>query len=316
MITQKITCDHCGTECSGDQYASIGRWDEPKTSTFGKTIHGCSNEHLGIALAKMFGIGISGEANELLDRKQRELTRLIDANNVLSIDRDNMRARVAEHEARTHTFDTLKVELQRVQARERALEKRIADLTTPETADGKTPGPLARVSAECNSRDTAYYVWLDLGTDDACKIATGMSRDHADKLAAKINAHAFGNQGGQTESTNAAETLRRVMARFVEESHGASPVEVVRLHRVVDAELASLEAGPADKAPVCFLCGKGPHDHTMMTLESLPEQFEVKWCNKRRQNFGNERPSWWDKPTNDHAHEITDPSKPTKPEEL
>lgn len=56
--------------------------------------------------------------------------------------------------------------------------------------------------------------------------------------------------------------------------------------------------------PECFLCGKGPHDHTMMVLESLPEQFEVKWCNGRRQNFGTEKPAWWDVPKSDHVHEL------------
>ena len=67
---------------------------------------------------------------------------------------------------------------------------------------------------------------------------------------------------------------------------------------------AKLEAKPAGKAPECFLCGKGPHDHTMMVLESLPEQFEVKWCNGRRQNFGTEKPAWWDVPKSDHVHEL------------
>jgi len=73
---------------------------------------------------------------------------------------------------------------------------------------------------------------------------------------------------------------------------------------IVDDELAKLEAKPAGKAPECFLCGKGPHDHTMMVLESLPEQFEVKWCNGRRQNFGTEKPAWWDVPKSDHVHEL------------
>ncbi len=244
MITQKITCDHCGTEVPNVYDKRFSFMAINAAAQMG-TIDACSKEHLGIALAKMFGIGINGDANELLDRKQRELTKLIDANNVLIIDRDNMRARVAEHEARTHTFDTLKVELQRVQARERALEKRLAEMPTPLTVDGKTPGQVGLAA------------W--------------------------------------------------------------------------DDELASLETKPASNAPICFLCGKGPHDHTMATLESLPEQFEVTWCNGRRQNFGNEKPIWWDKPTSDHVHEIgscsfcdklppgtasiTDPSKPTKPEE-
>ena len=93
-------CDHCGTRCSGDERATIAEWKEPTTITFGKAVHGCSKEHLGIALAKMFGIGVNGKADELLNRKQRELTKLTDANNFLVTERDNMRARLAELEAR------------------------------------------------------------------------------------------------------------------------------------------------------------------------------------------------------------------------
>jgi len=30
----------------------------------------------------------------------------------------------------------------------------------------------------------------------------------------------------------------------------------------------------------------------------------VKWCNGRRQNFGTEKPAWWDVPKSDHVHEL------------
>lgn len=221
------TCDHCNTHCSGEQYASIGRWDESGIIALGKTVHGCSKEHLGIALAKMFGIGINGETDELLNRKRRELTKLADANNFLIIERDNMRARVAE------------------------LEKRIAELTAPVTVDGKTPGQLAHVSAECNSKYTAYYVWLDLGgEEDARKVATGMPRDHADKLANKINARAFG-QPSQT-TRDAVEALRRVrveFVRFAADARMPGPLgtqytinEILAITlNIIDAQLAKIE---------------------------------------------------------------------------
>ena len=148
-------CDHCGTRCSGDERATIAEWKEPTTITFGKAVHGCSKEHLGIALAKMFGIGVNGEADELLNRKQRELTKLTDANNFLVTERDNMRARLAELEARMPANEVTNAEREALNkacldavsaaasaehrldlAKERIveLEKRFAELTPPDTS--------------------------------------------------------------------------------------------------------------------------------------------------------------------------------------
>ena len=134
-------CDHCGTRCSGDELATIAEWKEPTTITFGKAVHGCSKEHLGIALAKMFGIGVNGEADELLNRKQRELTKLTDANNFLVTERDNMRARLAELEARIPANEVTNAErmqyettIELQQKRIEELEKRIAELTPPDTS--------------------------------------------------------------------------------------------------------------------------------------------------------------------------------------
>lgn len=75
-MSQKVvtTCDHCSKECDGDQYASIGRWEEPKAITFGKTIHGCTKEHLGFALAKAFGIGVDGQCAVIIHEKGLEIS--------------------------------------------------------------------------------------------------------------------------------------------------------------------------------------------------------------------------------------------------
>ncbi len=118
-------------------------------------------------------------------------------------------------------------------ARIAGLEERLADLTAPPTADGKTPGQV----------DYEAYSAARLGLDDR-----GSRWEHLDERTKQWNEagaeavlRAFGGRPGQTTQTNAVDALRRVMARFVEESRGVSPAEVVRLHRVVDAEIAKFK---------------------------------------------------------------------------
>ena len=144
MITQKITCDHCGNEVPNVYNKRFTFMATNAAAQMG-TIDACSKEHLGIALAKMFGIGINGESDELLDRKRRELTKLTDANNFLIIDRDNTGAHVVELESRIPANEVTNaeraqydqtIELQRKRIAD--LEWRLAELTTPLTVDGKT----------------------------------------------------------------------------------------------------------------------------------------------------------------------------------
>ena len=204
-------CDHCGAKCPGDEYASIGRWDEPGTIIFGKTVHGCSKEHLGIALAKMFGIGINGETDELLNRKRRELTKLADANNFLIIERDNMHDRVAE------------------------LEKRIAKLTAPVTVDGKTPGQVG-FEGYRDARHKATGEWTSWEHELAA-----VQRDWWGSSALAV-LRAFGQPSQTTQDT--VEVLRRVRERI-----DSNPYPDVRSLRHIDDELAKLEAKPAQSPP-------------------------------------------------------------------
>lgn len=62
-----ITCDHCGAPCRGNVYASL--WDEgDETKAYSHTrLDGCSREHLGVVLAKAFGIPIDGNLATLLN---------------------------------------------------------------------------------------------------------------------------------------------------------------------------------------------------------------------------------------------------------
>ena len=228
-----ITCDHCGIPVENTTKSRFtampvnAAYDMP-------TIDGCSKEHLGLALAKAFGLPIDAKAAGLFVEH-------------------------AKSEARRVFLET---EAKRLEARRvfleteaKRLEARIAELERQDR-DAFTPNP---ISMMVDSWANPQKEW------DA---ANG-------KTPGQVNYAAFRDG-------------------------------VMNHHEmdIVDDELAKLEAKPAGKAPECFLCGKKPHDHTMMVLESLPEQFEVKWCNGRRQNFGTEKPAWWDVPKSDHVHEL------------
>ncbi len=161
--------------------------------------------------------------------------------------------------------------------------RRIDKEREPLTVDGKTPG------------EFGYDVWYRL-----CRRGLTMAlRDWKTDVSARDKQiwettcgavlRAFGNQGRQTPTTNAVDALQMVMSRWDEQMLGMSnqgtftPGQrnsfTITLRHIVDDVRASLsEAKSAGKAPTCFLCDKGPHDHTMMILESLQD---VRACVQR-----------------------------------
>lgn len=89
------TCDHCGKEVS----PYINRQWKAGFLTVGSNIddiHACSKEHLSLALAKVFDIPLDTSTLRLVTEKNDALN----AARVAIVDRDNMRARVAELEPR------------------------------------------------------------------------------------------------------------------------------------------------------------------------------------------------------------------------
>lgn len=66
MITTKVTCDHCGAELQN----YIGKLWKASFLTIGKDdiddIHACTKEHLGLAIAKTFGIPTDSTAATLI----------------------------------------------------------------------------------------------------------------------------------------------------------------------------------------------------------------------------------------------------------
>lgn len=100
-------CDHCGSTCESAFGAMMidGAYDMPN-------VHGCSKEHLGLALAKAFGVPVDATTLSLVTESNRRL----EMARQVTIELDDAKARIAE------------------------LQKRLAEATAVPTVDGKTPG--------------------------------------------------------------------------------------------------------------------------------------------------------------------------------
>lgn len=284
-----ITCDHCEVTVENTTKSRFtvmpvnAAYDMP-------TIDACSREHLGLALAKAFGLPIDTKAADLFVEHAKSEARRV----FLETEAKRLEARVVELEKRSYM------------AVPNPISMMVDSWANPQkewdAANGKTPGRFYH--------DTRRTIWANQGHSHIEWKDLTTREQEAEEYAANAVLLAFGNSPpGQTTQANTVEALRRVRDKLCNQPafnlvFGMEYVTIAQLRKVFDDELAKLEAKPAGKAPECFLCGKGPHDHTMMVLESLPEQFEVKWCNGRRQNFGTEKPAWWDVPKSDHVHEL------------
>ena len=118
-MTTTYTCDHCGGACSGHIYASL--WDAgDETKGYKHTrLDGCTQEHLGLVVAKSFGIPIN---------RQVELVIQLEARNT-RLNKDFNEAQDELHAAKTRITE---------------LEQRLAERSVLVDADGKTPGFVAR----------------------------------------------------------------------------------------------------------------------------------------------------------------------------
>ena len=135
------TCDHCGKEVS----PYIGKQWKAGFLTVGpniEDIHACSFEHLTLALAKTFYIPLDASTLRLVTEKNDALN----AARAAIVECDNMRARLAELEARMPANEVTNaeraqyeatIELQRKRIEE--LEARIAELATPINANNTSP---------------------------------------------------------------------------------------------------------------------------------------------------------------------------------
>lgn len=297
------TCDHCGKEVS----PYINRQWKAGFLTVGSKIddiHACSKEHLSLALAKVFDIPLDTSTLRLVTEKNDALN----AARVAIVDRDNMRARVAELEPRIPANEVTNAEraqydqtIELQQKRITDLEKRIASTPAPPTVDGKTPGQV----------DYEAYSAARLGPDDH-----GSRWDHLDErtkqwneAGAKAVLRAFGNQPGQTPPTSAVEVLRRArdfIGQCLEFTVIDGDVEFVTVAKksvmlAISEELA--KCGPAEPTVDDYVKAVAEAG----TLESR----RVKPASDHAHEIGS--CSFCDKPPGTAS--ITDPSKPTKPEE-
>ena len=145
---------------------------------------------------------------------------------------------VAAKDARITELESSHVDLQKSLARERELEKRIAELTTPMAVDRKTPG---RVGFE--GRTFAQIDAHELPVDKAVQWSLLDDDEQTfEEIGAQAVLRAFGNSPpGQTTQPNAADALRRVRKSFA--GYQGECAAVVR--EAIDDELAKISAKPS-----------------------------------------------------------------------
>jgi Cu/Zn superoxide dismutase len=77
-MSQEITytCDHCGAQCSGNLYVSVWGDGSEERAYKHTRLDGCTREHLGLVVAKAFGMPTNAPANSCTDaeRTQYETT--------------------------------------------------------------------------------------------------------------------------------------------------------------------------------------------------------------------------------------------------
>ena len=213
-----ITCDHCGVTAENTmkfRFTAMfvnGAYDMPN-------LDACSREHLGLALAKAFGLPIDAKAAELFVEH-------------------------AKSEARRVFLET---EVKRLEARIAELERQDRDAFTPnpismmvdswanpkkewDAANGKTPGTLAR-DVFCQ------------GVPDLDSRVIGGAAAKSWELAAQAVLRAFGQPRQTTQ--DAVEALPRVRDRVSNEIHYEHKCLILD---IVDDELAKLETKPATNA--------------------------------------------------------------------
>lgn len=144
------TCDHCGAKVSpfiGEQWAA-------NVSTVGPNmpdVHGCSKEHLGLALAKAFGVPADGAATDAIRemkatiaRKDVQLEENINARNAAEVRVAQLAARIDELKKRIAEQSTRESELHATLAAHglptepKALARELAQRSAPTPPDTRS----------------------------------------------------------------------------------------------------------------------------------------------------------------------------------
>ncbi len=240
-----ITCDFCDATITGKPC-----YVTPLGAAFDMergTIYGCSKKHLALALAKAFGVPIAPPSNAISEMVEGWAN---PANEVTSVERAQYDQTIELQKQRIAELEK-DAEEKAVVARAYivSLEKRLAELSTPLSVDGKTPGQVDYEGYFFETPDDAT-TWPNLSP---------VKRNRHERAAQAV-LRAFG-QSGQTPQTNAVGALRWVRERV--ESMGAQPAEESFKTDVLEAiahELAKLKGierdtnGSANPHDGCLDC--------------------------------------------------------------
>lgn len=213
-----ITCDHCKKEVPNtysDHFQATFLFAAKRGC-----VDACSDEHLGFALAKAFGIPIDGNLAPILAAK--------DARNLcLENDLKLAQRRITELESTLYNVETQHND---ARAKVATLEQRLAEQSAPVDATGKTPGEVsveARRAATLSRGVPFYQHHVHNGQD--------IDNDAIENEAAQAVLRAFGG----------ADALRRVLNKIDMASYAPNDDDdhVVNLQYaidVIDEEIASI----------------------------------------------------------------------------
>lgn len=237
-MTTTYACDHCGAPCNGNVYASLwGDGDETKAYKHTR-LDGCSQEHLGLVVAKSFGIGIDGKATELLIEKNNKLAslqgELLEERNARqNAQRDERAVREQLSEARNHAAALEGLANQYRAERDHLEEtcRMLREKTKPPVdSEGKSPGQVMT--------DKAHELFYAPDTPDAPFAWDRLSK--AEQSRANETAMAVLRAFGQ----DVVEALRRVRINAVKQRPYVSETERAGIDKcinIIDSEFASLE---------------------------------------------------------------------------
>lgn len=127
-------CDYCNANVS----PYVGKQWRATLFTVGPSmddIHACSKEHMGVALAKAFGIGIDSKCLELLANATAEIINEKGKRSEAEIDARLLRERLSDLEARTPANQCTDAERMQFEITIEQKNKRIAELERRQEAE-------------------------------------------------------------------------------------------------------------------------------------------------------------------------------------
>jgi hypothetical protein len=244
MITSKVTCDHCGKDVPNtyeDHFQVRFMYGSKKPN-----IDACSEEHLGFAVAKAFGIPIDGNLAAKLEAVSAH-------RDSLARDADQRLTQLQEARAQ---IETLKQQLMHAIDSGDAAREQLAHTPPPPNVDGKTPADVAR--------EAFQHVVQNHHESE------GVSGWDA---AARAVLSAFAPDATQAVREALERVRRDIAQRDVRKEHGQMATDMALA--IIDDELSALPAadltGP--KKPTKPLEELAAYWEKGAAYEGMPEQY-------------------------------------------